>query len=99
MGNEGSAQAQNGSLNQQAAKTTPIPHLIDMRNDFIEIIGVVLVPMRGRDKSNKLAAIRNQGWQMYVKPHRVATLRNQYGAPTPRSESKWIQDRIGYISA
>lgn len=99
MENDDSPQTWNGSLNQEAAKTTPILHLIDMWRDFLEIFSVVLVSMHGRDVSNKPVAIRNQGQQLYVKLNRVSTLRNQYGAFLPRAESKWIQNRIRYNSA
>ena len=63
MEGDGSARAQNGSLNQQVAKTTPIPHLIliDMQNDVLEVFSVVLMSMRERDVSNKPVAVRNQG--------------------------------------
>lgn len=63
MESDGSARAQNGSLNQQVAKTMPIPHLIliDMQNDVLEIFSVVLMSMRRRDVSTKPVTVRIQG--------------------------------------
>lgn len=61
MGSVDSAQAWNGSPNQEVTKTMPILHLIAMQNDFLEIFSLVLVSMRGRDVSSKLVAVSNQG--------------------------------------
>lgn len=63
MESDGSARTQNGSQNQQVAKTAPIPHLIliDMQSDVLEVFSVVLMSMRERDVSNKPVAVRIQG--------------------------------------